>query len=84
MRDDESKAEQVVHIDRMKQCHSRTVLEGEQDDTIVDRELNDDNEIDLNEGEDVSCESHDRELELELGRGRRTRKLPTRFSDYVL
>lgn len=84
VRDDESKAEQVVHIDRMKQCHSRTVLEGEQDDTIVDRELNDDNEIDLNEGEDVSCESHDRELELELGRGRRTRKLPTRFSDYVL
>lgn len=84
VRDMESKTEQVVHIDRMKQFDLRTVLEGGQEDTIVDRENNDDNEMDMDEGEDVSNESHDREPKLELGRMRRTGKLPTRFSDYVL
>ena len=76
----ESKTEQVVHIDR----HLRIVLEGEQDDTIVDRENNGDNKMDLDEGEDVNNENHDKEPVLELGRGCRSRKLPTRFSDYVL
>ena len=77
--------QKVVHVDRMKRRYGR------EESTEVSRENNDEPEIQLQEssesqevGKGGIFTDAEETIEEELGRRRRQRRRPTKFSDYVL